>query len=179
MKEALKYWWLVLIKGIILILLSFFVFGNPVSALMGLVLYIGIATLATGIFLIIVSLSGPKEENWGWRLAEGIIDLIFGFVLLSNPGISAAVLPFVVGFWVIFSGILTFVGSFTAKKEGDSSWWMNLISGILIIIIGYIITNNFFVGAVAITFWIGLGFLIAGVISISASLRMRKLMKAA
>lgn len=177
MKEALKYWWLILIKGIILILLSFYVFSYPVGALMGLVLYIGIATLATGIFLIIASLSGPKEEKWGWRLAEGIIDLIFGFALLSNPGISAAVLPFVVGFWVIFYGILTFVGSFNAKKEGDSNWWVNMISGLLIIIIGYIITNNFLAGAVTITFWIGLGFFIAGVISISASLKMRKLLK--
>jgi uncharacterized membrane protein HdeD (DUF308 family) len=179
MKEALKYWWLVLIKGIILILLSFFIFSNPVSALMGLVLYIGIATLITGIFLIIVSLSGPKEGNWGWRLTEGIIDVVFGFILLSNPAISAAVLPFVVGFWVIFSGILMFVGSFSVRKEGDSSWWMNLIGGLLTIFIGYIITNNFFAGAVAITFWIGLGFFIAGAISISASLRMRKLLKVA
>ena len=42
MKEALKYWWLVLIKGIILVVLSFFIFGHPVSALVGLALYIGI-----------------------------------------------------------------------------------------------------------------------------------------
>ena len=177
MKELLKNWWLVLIKGIILILLSFFIFGNPVGALMGLVVYIGIATLMTGIILIIASLSGPREGNWGWRLAEGIIDVVFGFILLSNPAISAAVLPFVVGFWVIFSGILMFAGSFTAKKEGYSNWWMNMIGGILTIIIGYIITNNLFAGALAITFWIGLGFFIAGAISISTSLRMKKLLK--
>ena len=167
-----------LLKGLILVFLAFFIFQHPVGTLVGLALYIGIATLATGIFLIVASLSGPREENWGWRLAEGIIDVFFGFILLSNPGISASVLPFVVGFWVIFSGILTFVNAFNVKKEGDSNWWINLISGILTIIIGYIITNNFLAGAVAITFWIGLGCMVAGIFNISLSFRMRKLHKA-
>ena len=178
MKETLKYWWILLFKGLILILLSFYVFQYPVEALVGLALYIGVATLVTGIFIIMVSLSGPKEENWGWRLAGGIIDVIFGLILLSNPGISAAVLPFVVGFWVMFSGVLMFVGSFTSRKEGDNGWWMNLIGGLLTIFVGFIITNNFLAGAFTITFWIGLGFLFAGFTSILVSLKMRKLLKA-
>ena len=178
MKDALKYWWVFLLKGIILILLSFYIFQHPVGTLVGLTLYIGIATLITGIFLIFASLSGPKEEGWGWRLAWGIMDVIFAVILLSSPGISAAVLPFVVGFWVMVSGILIFVGSFTAKKEGDSSWWLNLIGGLLTILVGYVITNNIVAGAMAITFWIGLGFLIAGVFSTSISFKMRKLHKA-
>jgi uncharacterized membrane protein HdeD (DUF308 family) len=178
MKEQLKNWWVVLLKGIILILLAIYVFQHPVGTLVGIALYIGIATLVTGVFLTFASLAGPKVENWGWRLAEGIIDLIFGIVLLSNPGITAATIPFVVGFWIIFSGIMFFVGSFTAKKEGDTTWGMKMFGGILMIIVGYFITHDLLSGAVAITYWIGLGFLLAGIIAISISLRMRKLLKA-
>lgn len=178
MKDALKYWWVLLLKGIILILLAFYVFQYPVGTLVGLALYIGFATLITGFFLIFASLSGPREENWGWRLAWGIMDVIFGIIMLSSPGISAAVIPFVVGFWVMVSGIFIFVGSFSDKKEGDSGWWVNLINGLLTILVGYIITNNFVAGAVAITFWIGLGFLLAGIFSVSVSLKLRKLQKA-
>ena len=178
MKELLKNWWVILLKGIILVLLAIYVFQHPVGTLVGIGIYIGIATLVTGIILVFASLSGPKVENWGWRLAEGIVDLIFGFVLLSNPGITAATIPFVVGFWIIFNGIMTFVGSFTAKKEGDAAWGMNMLSGLLMILIGYLITHDFLGGAVVITFWIGLGFLLAGIIAIAVSLRMRKLLKA-
>jgi uncharacterized membrane protein HdeD (DUF308 family) len=178
MKENFKYWWLVLIKGIILIVLALFVFRHPVGALVGLTLYIGITLLFTGIFLIIAALSLRKsEEDWGWRLAEGILDVLFAFILLSNPGVTAAVFPFVVGFWVIFSGILIFVGSFKAKREGAENWWMGLIGGILTVILGYLITSNLVVGAIAITFWIGLGLLIFGILNISLSLRMRKISK--
>jgi uncharacterized membrane protein HdeD (DUF308 family) len=179
MKNALKYWWLFLLKGAVLILLSLYIFQHPVGTLLGLAVYIGLATLFTGIFLIAASISGPRGENWGWSLTSGILDVIFGFILLSNPAVTASVFPFIVGLWVIVSGIFYFVGSFTSRKEGNSNWWLDLVGGLVIIFTGYIITNNFLSGAFAITFWIGLGFFIAGVLNISTSLRVRKLSKIA
>ena len=113
MKNSMKYWWLVLIKGIILIALSFFIFGHPVSALLGLTLYIGISLLMTGAVLVISAIASRKsEDNWGWKLAEGGIDVIFAFILLSNPAITASVFPFIVGFWMMIYGVILFSGSF-------------------------------------------------------------------
>ena len=178
MKEALKYWWLVLIKGIILVVLSFFIFGHPVSALVGLALYIGISLMVTGVLLVITSLSNRQaDDQWGWKLAEGIMDVVFAFILLSNPAITATVFPFVVGFWMIFYGIMLFTGSFGNKKAGDKNWWVNLIGGILNVFVGYIIMNDIIAGAFAITFWIGTGVLIFGVVNISAAFRMKSLVK--
>ena len=178
MKQVMKYWWLVLIKGIILVALSFFIFGHPVSALVGLALYIGISLMVTGVLLVITGLSNRKEDDqWGWKLAEGIMDVVFAFVLLSNPAVTATVFPFVVGFWMIFYGIMMFVGSFGNKKDGDKSWWMNLLGGILNVIVGYIIMNDIIAGAFAITFWIGTGVLIFGIVNISAAFRMKSLAK--
>jgi uncharacterized membrane protein HdeD (DUF308 family) len=145
----------------------------------GLVLYIGISLFITGIFLIAAALSLRKvEDNWGWRLAEGIIDLLFAFVLLANPGISAATIPFVVGFWMMVTGVIIFINSFGAKKEGVPEWWLGLISGILTVLIGYFITANVLAGAIAVTMWIGIGFLIAGFVTMGISFRMRKAYKA-
>jgi len=176
MKNQLKYWWLILLRGIVFLLLSFFVFANPVGSLLGLAVYIGISLLLTGIFLIVLALSSRDTmENWGWRLAEGVIDVIFAFVLLSNPGITATVLPFVVGFWMMVFGIMMFADSFQVKKTGESNWWIGLVGGLLTVLAGYFITNNLLAGAVAFTYWIGFGFIIAGIINISISLRMRKL----
>ena len=176
MKTQLKYWWLILLRGIIFLVLSFFVFAHPVTALVGLALYIGISLLLTGMFLVVLALSTRgANENWGWRLAEGIIDVIFAVVLLSNPGITATVLPFVVGFWMMVFGIMMFADSFQVKKTGESNWWIGLVGGLLTVLAGYFITNNLLAGAVALTYWIGFGFIIAGIINISISLRMRKL----
>lgn len=176
MKSKLKYWWLILLRGIVFLFLSFYVIAYPVDSLVGLAVYIGVSLLFTGIFLILLALSSRDTmENWGWRLAEGFIDVIFAFVLLSNPGITATVIPFVVGFWMMVYGIMMFVDSFQVKKSGEENWWIGLLGGLLCVLFGYMITNNLLVGAVAITYWIGFGFIIAGIMNISVSLRMRKL----
>lgn len=176
MESKLKYWWMILIKGILLILLSLFIFNHPVNALIGLALYIGISLLITGFVILIAAIADRKaNDNWGWQLIEGILDIVFGFVLLTNPDITAAVFPFIVGFWMIVYGIILFAGSFSAKKEGDTSWWMNLLGGVLTIIFGYFIMTNMLVGAIAITIWLAIGILLFGIINISIALRMRKL----
>ncbi len=175
MKKAFKYWWLVLIKGIILILISFFVFRHPVDALVGLTLYIGIGLMVTGILLILTSLANSNREQWGWQLAEGIIDVLFAIILLTNPAVTASVFPFVVGFWIMIYGVIIFSNAFSLKKEGEQSWWMNLITGILTVIIGYFITSNIVFGAFTITFWIGFGLLFFGILNISLAFRMKKL----
>ena len=170
-----KYWWLALIRGIILIVLAIYVFQYPVGALVGVAVYIGISLLFTGVTQIIVSfMSRGAIENWGWGLAGGIIDIIFATVLLSNPELSAASLPFAFGFWLVFSGAMTFVNSFRSKKEGASNWWLELITGLLTVLIGYMIAGNLLVGAYAVTVWLGIGFLFAGIASIVMSFSFKK-----
>lgn len=176
MKNKTQYWWLMLLKGIVLIILSFFVFRHPIASLLGLAVYIGFSLLFTGILLIVASLMGrDADDNWGLRLAEGIMDLIFGGILLSNPGITVAVFPFIVGFWMIVYGVMTFSGSFKAKKEGDSNWWLSLLGGILTILFGWFVMTDLFTGAIVITIWISLGLLIFGIVNISLSFRLKKL----
>lgn len=165
-----------MIKGIILIVLSYFIFSHPVSAMVGLALYIGISLLITGALLVILAISERKtEDNWGWKLAEGVIDLIFAFVLLSNPEITAAVFPFIVGFWMMVYGVMLFAGSFKLKKDGNKSWFLSMVGGILTVMFGYFITGNILAGAVTITIWISMGVFIFGIINISTSLKMKKL----
>ncbi len=171
-----KFWWLALLRGIVLIILAFYIFQNPVSALMGVAIYISITLLFTGITQIIVSLAAKNAvEHWGWGLAGGIVDFIFAVVLLSNPSLSAASLPFAVGFWMIFSGAMTFVNAFRSKKEGSSSWGMEMFSGVLTVLVGYMISSDLFVGTFAITSWLGIGFLLGGIVNIVLAFKMKKI----
>lgn len=169
-----KYWWLALVKGILLILLAFFVFRHPVNALVGVAIYIAITLLLTGVIEIISSVAAKEfAPKWGWGLVGGILDLIFGIILLSNPALSAATLPFVIGFWIIFYGVMTFANSFTEKRNGNPNWWTGVLYGLLSLFIGFIITNNILLGIMAITWWMGFGFLLAGIINITIGLSLK------
>lgn len=173
-----KNWWLVLIKGIILIILAFVIFRHPVGTLAGITLYMGIGLLITGIILIIVAVSGRHEvENWSWRLAEGILDVYIGFMLLANPGITAAIIPFIIGFWVIFYGIILFVDSFGSRKAGSGNWWLELIAGIITMVFGHIIAFNPVISIFTITVMIGIPLLIVGVYNIVFAFELKKIRK--
>ena len=161
---------------IILVLLAFFVFRHPVNALIGVAIYIGISLLITGLLQTGASI-GFKDlfPNWGWILAGGLFDIVFGFVLLSNPALTAASLPFVVGFWIIVSGIMSFADAFQSKKEGSSLWGLSMLGGVLSVCIGYFIMSNILVGALAITTWMGIGFAIAGIVNIVIGFKLKSL----
>ncbi len=178
MKTMNKFWWLALLKGVILIILSFYVMRHPVSALISVAIYIGISLLVSGIFEIIAAMTLRSEKpSWGWGLVRGIIDFLFGIMLLSSPIISASSLPFVVGFWILFYGVVAFINSFQSRKEGSSYWWVQLLFGILAVIAGYNIANNIVLGALAITSWMGIGFLFAGIANIGIAISLRQLTK--
>jgi uncharacterized membrane protein HdeD (DUF308 family) len=50
----------------------------------------------------------------------GVISLIFGILLLANPLIAAALLPFIAGVFAIASGLCSIFVAFTAKKCADT-----------------------------------------------------------
>ena len=79
-----RYWWLMLIIGILSILCGIWVFRNPVESYFALAVYFSIMFILYGIGEIVNAFAGQRYRNWGWGLAVGILDLVIGFILLGN-----------------------------------------------------------------------------------------------
>ncbi len=81
---------------------------------------VGIVFLVEGIVAIIVSLSHQQRTGWGWGLANGIVTLILGILILSMKAWGLlSVLGILVGISFLFSGIelLTFSAAFHNGDE--------------------------------------------------------------
>ena len=177
-KNLLENWWMPLVKGIILLILSILVFGNPEGTILGVSLYISFALLFTGTMLTISAISlRSKINNWGWRLAEGLIDIFIGFILFSNPALTALLVSFMIGFWFMFYGITSLSDSFGLKDAKVSNWWVGLLWGILSIIFGFWIMFRPFAGVITIVTLLGTFFMIAGFFNIIFSLVLRRIKK--
>ena len=174
----LKNWWMPLAKGIILIVLSILVFTNPGGALLGLALYIGIAFIFSGFVILFLAVRFRYQvKGWGWRLAEGLLDIFFGFILIYNPGLTALVMSFMIGFWFMFYGITSLTDSFGLKDEGAPNWWVALLWGILAIIFGFWIMFRPFAGAITIVTLMGTFFMIAGIFNVAFSFVLKGMKK--
>ena len=160
-------WYLQLIKGIVMILLAILVFMSPAGALLAWAVYIGIGMILSGILNIILGFSARGIlENWGWRVFEGLMDIFIGFILMANPALTAAILPFVIGFWGSFYGIMLFVDAFASK--GNTG--IKMISRILIFLLSTtIMFNPLFVG-LTFAIWFAIILFIAGIYNVVFSL---------
>jgi len=164
-------WYMVLIKGIIMILLAFLVFSSPGGALLAYAVYIGIGLLITGFIILYRGISSRKDNtNWGWLVFEGLLDIFLGYVLLANPLVTAAILPFVFGFWAVFYGILLIINSFSEIENKT----MKIISGILMVLIGAMIMRNPIFTGMSIAIWIAVLLLIAGIYNVVISFSLNK-----
>jgi uncharacterized membrane protein HdeD (DUF308 family) len=177
-RESVNYWWLFLMTGILLIVVGIWVFSSPLASYLSLSLFFAFGILFTGIFEIIFALSNRKTmDNWGWTLASGILDLVIGFYLFSYPSLSMAVLPLILGFWLLFRGFSAIGAAIDMRSFGDKNWGWLLILGTGIIFFGIMVLVNPAFGAANIIIWTGSAFIIAGIFRIYLAFKLRKIKK--
>ena len=171
-EQAIATWYLPLVKGIILILLAVLILLSPAGSLIAWAFYIGIGFVFSGMVLIYRGFAGRDvEENWTWRVFEGILDMFIGFLLMTNPLISASVLPFLFGFWGAFYGIALFIDAFSHKENKI----FKFIVSIAIFWISSLIMFNPLMFGITIAVWIGIILLIAGFFNLIAAITLKSL----
>jgi len=173
--NAIKNWWIFLITGILLILASIWIFRTPLESYVGLAWLFSILVLANGISYTFFSISNREElEGWGWYLSSGIFGILIGMILILYPEISIVLLPFIVGFWLMFSGISVISTSLDLKKYYIMDWGWLMLFGILITILAFFMVLNPFFGAFNIVYITSLALLVYGISHIMLAFKLKK-----
>lgn len=160
---ANRYWWLLLIIGILSIFCGIWVLRNPAESYFALTVYFSIMFIMYGIGEIINAFAGKHHRHWGWGLSIGIIDLVVGFILLGNLVWTADMLPYLVGFMLMFAGI-SFIGQSSVMQSYHlPRWGWVLTGGILTLIFAFLIIFHPLFGAFNIILWTGLAFIFGGI----------------
>lgn len=168
-----RYWWLMLIIGILSVICGIWVFRNPVESYFALAIYFSIMFIIYGIGEVVNSFARTRYHNWGWGLAVGIIDLIIGFILLGNLAWTADILPFLVGFILMFVGIGFITQSAHMQTLRIRNWGWLLAGGILTLIFAFLIIFHPLFGVFNIIIWTGLAFIFGGISAIFYSFALK------
>ncbi|WP_439443958.1 HdeD family acid-resistance protein [Listeria aquatica] len=160
---------LIVLAGIAMIIMGFWVMFNPVASLLTLNVVIGLLLLISGIFHIISYFTESERHLSGWILADGILSTLLGILMLANQFAGAASLILVFAMWVLFAGIVRTIGAFTLKQAGGSSWGFVLFIGIVGIILGFIALFNPVVSALGIVLLMGFFFILEGIGAIATA----------
>lgn len=167
MMALFKNWWMVGLKGLLLVLFGLYAVTRPGEAIMALVTFAGLVSLLGGLLLIVAAFTNTDKKNWGWTLAEGIFDVVFGGIILTYPfgsAVAAATLFSVfLGFWALFGGFTLIGNAIRLRKTAGSRWGFILAVGILTLIVGWAIITNPLANTVALTVIIGIFAIVFGI----------------
>jgi uncharacterized membrane protein HdeD (DUF308 family) len=176
LKREVKNWWLFTVIGILLLIAGFYTISNPLASYLGLSVFFGGLIFVNGIMELSFALGNRKNlQHWGWALAAGIVDIILGFILLLYPGLSMAVLPFIVGFYILLLGASLSSYAFQLNHLAVKGWGWVLVGGILTVLFGLSMVFNPVIGVATIVGWTAFAFIIAGVVNIVFSLQLKKI----
>jgi len=176
--NAVRYWYVPLIVGILFVLASIFAFSAPAISFLTLTIFFSVSLLLSGLSEIIFSVSNTKTlDNGGWYLIMGIVTFIIGLMLVRNLGLSAGVLALYIGFTVLFRSIATISFSIDIKKYGVKNWGVMLTFGILGTLTAILLITNPVIEGLSAVILMAFAFLFIGLFAIYLSFQLRKLHK--
>ena len=162
--RAVQHWWLMMLAGVLCIALGIAVFVFPLQSYVTLSILAGILMLLVGAAqLIIASTSGNYLAMRGYMLVGGLIDLILGLLLCIYPGVTMALLPIMLGIWMMYHSfmIIAFGGDMETFRVKGSGW--TIIGGVLLLALSFVVlVNPFSAGVAAVVVLSGIGLIVFG-----------------
>lgn len=177
--RAVQHWWLMMLAGILCFALGIAVFVFPLDSYVALSIMAGVIMLLVGAAqLILASTSGNYLTMRGYMLVGGLIDLILGLLLCVYPGMSMALLPIMLGIWMMYHSfmIIAFGGDMETFKVKGSFW--TVIGGVILLAFSFIVLiNPFSAGVAAVIVFAGIGLLVFGFMLCWMSIILRDIHK--
>jgi len=152
---------LTIVSGIAMILTGLWCVANQGVAFAALAFVLGM--VIRGIIGAAAFIKMKKRpEGMGWAIADAMINIILGCIVLSNQLATDMVIAVFFGMWMLFSGCNRIVGSLTLKKQEDKAWSWTMGLGVIGTVAGIysFFSCNFAVLALGVL--IGIFFLIQG-----------------
>lgn len=169
-----KTWWLLSAAGAALLVAGTFSLLNPFHAFVRAVSYSGIALSANGILLGLLAANPLYIKEQKWLIAESALDLLFAVVLMFNPLMTFVILPLVIGTWMLCIGIVKTLSAFALRKYFNG-WQYVLVTGILILTFGTLISFSPIPKASGIVTLVGIFCLLLGLMNIFDALRFKSM----
>jgi uncharacterized membrane protein HdeD (DUF308 family) len=174
-----RYWWTLLLRGLVAILFGILAFMWPGVTLSALVLLFGAYALVDGVAAIVVGIRDYGErERWWATLLGGLVSLGAGVVTFLMPGLTALALLSLIAFWAIFRGVLDIVAAIRLRHVIEGEWLLALC-GVLSIAFGVLMVLFPGAGALAVIWWIAAFAVLLGLMLVTLGFKLRRIARPA
>jgi uncharacterized membrane protein HdeD (DUF308 family) len=157
-----RKWWVVALQGLLLIILSLYIFQNPVAVLAGISFWFGVVVLATGLLGVVSWLVADTSERSALSLVWSIVTAVFGLLVLGNMFATMKAITVIFGLWMLLTGLQLAHSGWSLRSRSALGWVM-LSAGVLTAATAVTMIFNVRAGAVGIGTLFGLQVMLAGI----------------
>ncbi|HCO68155.1 MAG TPA: hypothetical protein DIT04_10440, partial [Dysgonomonas sp.] len=175
-KQAVKYWWVSLLVGVIAVILGIVCLFTPFATFTALTFLFIFAFLMGGIAEIVFALANKNSiHNWGWTLAVGIIDIVFAIILLMNLELAPLMLAYLIAFWIMLQSFWGIGMAFDLQSVRGSGWGWLLALSIMGVIASILLLFQPAVAGLFAAYIVAFGFLFYGIFRIYLAFRLKNI----
>jgi uncharacterized membrane protein HdeD (DUF308 family) len=168
-----EVWWLLMLRGIALILFGIIAVLWPGLTLLALATAFAAFLLISGVIDIITGIRAEgKRSLWFLTMILGFAEVGLGVFLLKN-GLVLATFIALIGFTILIIGIIQVIAAFEPGEDAGRRF-LNIIVGVLGVIAGFAVLRYPVSSGLAFTWILGVWALVAGAIQIAMCLSVRQ-----
>ncbi len=175
--RLLPPWWTLLISAIAWVLLAVILLRFDYTSVSAISILFGIVAIVAGVVEFGVMM---LAAGW-WKLLHGLLAVVFivaGIVAFIHPGNTFAALAAVFSFFLVIAGTFDIVISISVRHE-ISVWWLQLITGIVEVLLGFWAAGYYGRSAVLLVAWVAAIAITRGIRDIVLAFRVRDIQHAA
>jgi len=169
-----RVWYLTLVRGILLVALGVVAMVAPLTTAWTLAILLGATALVEGAVEIVEAVRHRELGGTGLHVALGLLNVVFGVVVLAMPGISVLVLVYVAAFWTIVHGIGEVILAATVRGlTGGARAW-GVVGGLLWAGFGVLLLTQPAAGLAALLWIFGVWAVVLGLFLVGLSFAVRR-----
>jgi len=168
-----KYWWTILLRGIVAVLFGIAAFVWPGMTIIFLISLFAVYALLDGIISVIVGIAQyGQQERWWATLLQGLAGIVVGLLTFLWPGVTGLILLYFIAAWSILTGLFEIVAAIRLRKVIVGEWLL-AFAGVLSMLFGIVLFVHPAAGALGVVWMIGTFAILNGLLLIFLSLRIK------
>ncbi len=165
-------WWLIALRGVLGIMFGIVALAVPVATILALVLLFSAYMIVDAAFSFYAAIRAARNgERWGLLTLQGVASLAAGVIAFIWPAITVVAFVLLIGAWSIVSGCLLLGAAFHVDNN-HGRWWFGL-GGVISLAYGVLMVVAPLIGAIVLTWWLGIFSLALGVALLIVAFRLR------
>lgn len=165
--------WLVLLTGILFTIFGLISLISTWTAIEAAAIYIAIVSIVAGAVTISYAITNYTFLGWAWAMIEGVVDVLFGVLVLTYPVFTAKMLPLIIGIWILFRGLIFVVGALGYSTRYPMRSALSRFSmGLVLLLLGFVLVVGWELKLPVLSIIISTSFVFIGLWNFVAGLDM-------